>query len=59
LVDPGVDLLIYWGAQLGLPDEALVSGRLAEVIDEIQTTREAVRAIRGWVMDIYLLRPVV
>jgi precorrin-6A synthase len=59
LVDPGVDLLIYWGAQLGLPDEALVSGRLADVIDDIQTTREAVRAIRGWVMDIYLLRPVV
>ena len=32
LVDRFGDLLIYWGAQLGLPDEALISGRLSEVI---------------------------
>jgi len=51
------DLMIYWGAQLGLPDEALSSGRLSEVIDEIQAKRAAVRKARGWVMDTYLLRP--
>jgi precorrin-6A synthase len=51
------DLLIYWGAQLGLPDEALVTGTLADAIDEIRTTRSALRASRGWVMDTYLLRP--
>ena len=27
------DLQIFWGAQLGLPDEALISGRLADVLD--------------------------
>lgn len=57
LVERFGDLLIYWGAQLGLPDEALVSGRLSEVMEEIRATREAVRAARGWVMDTYLLRP--
>jgi precorrin-6A synthase len=51
------DLTIYWGAQLGLPDEALISGRLSEVIQEIRAKRAAVRAARGWVMDTYLLRP--
>jgi precorrin-6A synthase len=51
------ELTIYWGAQLGLPDEALISGRLSEVIDEIRAKRTAVRAARGWVMDTYLLRP--
>ena len=51
------DLMIFWGAQLGLPDEALVSGRLSEVIDEIIAKRAAVREARGWVMDTYLLRP--
>ena len=51
------DLMIFWGAQLGLPDEALVSGRLSEVIDEIRAKRAAVREARGWVMDTYLLRP--
>jgi len=51
------ELTIYWGAQLGLPDEALISGRLSEVIDEIRAKRAAVRAARGWVMDTYLLRP--
>jgi len=50
------DLRIYWGAQLGLDDEVLVSGRLSEVIDEIRAKRTAVRQSRGWVMDTYLLR---
>ena len=51
------DLTIYWGAQLGLPDEALVAGRLAAVIDTIRDTRQRIRSERGWVMDTYLLRP--
>lgn len=57
LVDRFGDLMIYWGAQLGLPDEVLVSGRLRRVIDEIKTRRAAVRNSSGWVMDTYLLRP--
>jgi precorrin-6A synthase len=51
------DLCIYWGAQLGLPDESLISGRLSEVIEEIRAARAAIRNARGWVMDTYLLRP--
>jgi precorrin-6A synthase len=57
LIENFGDLLIYWGAQLGLEDEALVAGGLNEVIDEIRTARAAIRAARGWVMDTYLLRP--
>jgi precorrin-6A synthase len=51
------DLTIYWGGQLGLSDEVLISGRLSDVIDEIRAKRAAVRQSRGWVMDTYLLRP--
>ena len=50
-------LWIYWGAQLGLVDEALVRGPLSEVLDEIRRTRRAIRRHRGWLMDTYLLRP--
>jgi precorrin-6A synthase len=50
------DLEIFWGAQLGLPDEALVAGRLADVLDQIRATRLRLRSERGWVMDTYLLR---
>ena len=50
------DLHIFWGAQLGLADEALVAGRLADVLDELRSTRLRLRADRGWVMDTYLLR---
>jgi precorrin-6A synthase len=57
LVEQFGEHMIYWGAQLGLEDEALVSGKLSEVIDEIRTRRAAVRDARGWVMDTYLLRP--
>jgi len=51
------DLVIYWGAQLGLPDEALIAGQLSKVIDEIRAKRVTIRNVRGWVMDTYLLRP--
>ncbi|HYP45022.1 MAG TPA: precorrin-6A synthase (deacetylating) [Propionibacteriaceae bacterium] len=57
LVETHPGLAIYWGAQLGLPDEAVVSGPLAEVIQEIADMRQAIRDRRGWVMDTYLLRP--
>jgi precorrin-6A synthase len=57
LVEQYPDLQIYWGAQLGLPDEALVAGPLAAVIVEIRETRARLRAARSWVMDSYLLRP--
>lgn len=50
------DLTIFWGAQLGLPDERLVAGRLADVIEEISRERERIRHDRGWVLDTYLLR---
>jgi precorrin-6A synthase len=57
LVDRFGDLAIYWGAQLGLPDEALIAGQLNKVIEQIRARRAAVREARGWVMDTYLLRP--
>ena len=57
LVERFGDLMIYWGAQLGLPDEVLMSGHLSEIIEEIRVRRAAVRESRGWVMDTYLLRP--
>jgi precorrin-6A synthase len=47
---------IYWGAYLGTPDEILVSGRLGDVLDEIEAVRAAARARKGWIMDTYLLR---
>jgi precorrin-6A synthase len=47
---------IYWGAYLGTPDEILISGRLADVAEEIERVRKAARAEHGWIMDTYLLR---
>lgn len=52
----GEDVDIYWGAYLGTPDELLVSGRLGDVIDEIERIRAEARERHGWVMDTYLLR---
>ncbi|HRN86979.1 precorrin-6A synthase (deacetylating) [Hyphomicrobium sp.] len=50
----GVD--IYWGALLGTTRERLVSGKLTDVIDEIERIRAEEKAASGWIMDIYLLR---
>lgn len=56
LVAEHPDLEIYWGAQLGLPGEALIAGRLSAVLGDVRRRRAAVRARDGWVMDTYLLR---
>jgi precorrin-6A synthase len=53
---PGKDVTIHWGAYLGTPDEILVSGRLADVEEEIVRVREEARRKKGWIMDTYLLR---
>ncbi|WP_081486461.1 precorrin-6A synthase (deacetylating) [Nitrospirillum viridazoti] len=50
------DIEIHWGAYLGTPDEILVSGKLKDVVDDIERLRAEARAKNGWVMDTYLLR---
>jgi precorrin-6A synthase len=50
------DLDIYWGAYIGSEDEILISGRVADVGQEIAAARAAARRRHGWIMDTYLLR---
>lgn len=50
------DCDIWWGANLGLPEAALVSGRLRDVLEQIEEARARVRRSQGWVMDTYILR---
>lgn len=54
-IDPA-DWQIWWGANLGTPSERLVSGRLADALPEIETTRTDAKHEAGWLMDVYLLR---
>lgn len=49
------DLVIHWGAYVGMPQQELRSGRLADVIDEITRLRAGLREQHGWVMDVYAL----
>lgn len=52
----GDDFDIFWGANLGTPQQRLVAGDLREVEGEIQAERAELRAAAGWVMDTYILR---
>ncbi|MDR2333500.1 MAG: precorrin-6A synthase (deacetylating) [Burkholderiaceae bacterium] len=54
--DVANDVQIWWGAYLGMPQQLLDHGPLAEVAERIAATRAAARARHGWIMDIYLLR---
>ncbi|TDS76667.1 precorrin-6A synthase (deacetylating) [Comamonas sp. JUb58] len=47
---------IWWGAYLGMAQQCLEHGPLAEAAGRIVATRAAARAQHGWIMDIYLLR---
>ena len=50
------DVTIWWGAYVGMPEECLIRGPLADVSAEILATRALLRTEHGWIMDIYLLR---
>jgi precorrin-6A synthase len=50
------DIDIYWGAYVGMPDEILVSGKLKDVVDDIERIRTEARRANGWIMDSYLMR---
>lgn len=52
------EIEIWWGAYLGMQHEALMSGRLTRIGDEILQRRSNLRQEHGWIMDIYLLRKI-
>ncbi|WP_282063074.1 precorrin-6A synthase (deacetylating) [Roseobacter litoralis] len=54
LDDP--DLMIWWGAFLGMPEQITIKGRLRAVGTQIVEKRARARADHGWIMDTYLLR---
>ena len=49
-------ITIWWGAYLGMPQQALETGLLEQVAGRITRTRADLRARHGWIMDIYVLR---
>lgn len=49
-------LHIWWGGFLGMPEQVLDHGPLAEAGPRIVKTRAEARARHGWIMDTYLLR---
>ncbi len=49
-------LRIWWGAFLGMAEQLLVAGPLAEVGPRILDLRARARSAHGWIMDIYLLQ---
>jgi precorrin-6A synthase len=55
LVDVAPDLVIRWGAYVGMPQQELRSGRLADVVDDLVALRASLRERHGWIMDVYTL----
>lgn len=49
-------ITIWWGAYVGMAEQIILSGPLAEIADQIVATRAEARARHGWIMDIYILR---
>jgi precorrin-6A synthase len=54
-LDPN-GLHIWWGAYLGMPEQIIVAGPLAEVSAQIVERRRNARARHGWIMDSYIIK---
>jgi precorrin-6A synthase len=54
-LDPA-GLHIWWGAYLGMPDQIVMSGVLAEIGPHIVAARQDARERQGWIMDSYILK---
>ncbi len=54
-LDPA-GLHIWWGAYLGMANQIILSGPLAEIGARIIDTRAQARAKHGWIMDSYILK---
>ncbi len=54
-LDPA-GISIWWGAYVGMAEEIILSGPLAQVGAKIVDVRAKARAAHGWIMDIYILR---
>jgi precorrin-6A synthase len=50
------DAHVWWGAYLGMQEETILAGRVGDVRDAIAARRAALKAAKGWIMDICLLR---
>ncbi|MBW6526096.1 precorrin-6A synthase (deacetylating) [Sphingomonas sp. RHCKR7] len=48
--------MVWWGAYLGMAQQSLLAGPLAELAPTIRDERTLLRARHGWIMDCYLLR---
>lgn len=46
---------IWWGAYVGMAEEHLIEGPLAQTGPRIIAERARLRAAHGWIMDIYIL----
>jgi hypothetical protein len=47
---------VWWGGYVGMPEQIICEGPLAEVAARIVQMRAEARARHGWIMDIYILR---
>jgi precorrin-6A synthase len=53
---PPDGIAIWWGAYLGMAQEALIHGPLVDAAPRIAAERAALRARHGRIMDVYLMR---
>jgi hypothetical protein len=44
------------GAYFGMPEEILVSGKLKDIVDDIEKIRSAARRENGWMIDCLMLK---
>lgn len=54
-LDP-TGIQIFWGGYVGMKEQIILAGDLAQIGPQIIARRAEARAAHGWIMDIYLLR---
>ena len=55
----GNNIYVWWAAYLGMKEQTLIQGDVQKIGQDIINTRNTLRSVKGWILDIYKLQRII
>ena len=53
------NIYVWWAAYLGMKEQTLIQGEVQKIGQDIINTRNTLRSVKGWILDIYKLQRII